>query len=69
MTTFSSKHRAAGRRRAYARLYKAVILRAVEDLTEKEHRHEARKWLLSSDSEYAFAAAGINPSSVRQQMI
>jgi hypothetical protein len=53
----------------YARLYQAVILRAVQDLAEQEHRGDARKWLLSNESEYAFATAGISPNSVRQQMI
>jgi ethanolamine utilization protein EutP (predicted NTPase) len=53
----------------YARLYQAVILRAVQDLADKEHQSDAREWLLSTESEYAFVTAGINPSSIRQQMI
>jgi hypothetical protein len=53
----------------YAPLYHAIILRAVEDLTEKEHQDEAREWLLSPESDYAFATAGISPNSIRQQMI
>jgi hypothetical protein len=54
---------------AYARLYQAVIHRAVQDLVRKEHQDEAREWLLSSASDYAFATAGIIPDSVRQQMV
>ena len=54
---------------SYAGLYQAVILRAVQDLAQKEHQDEAREWLLSPDSDYAFAAAGIKPNSVRQQMM
>ena len=53
----------------YAPLYQAVILRAVQDLTQKEHQDEAREWLLSPESDYAFATAGISPNSIRQQMI
>ena len=53
----------------YAPLYQAVILRAVQDLAQKEHRDEAREWLLSPDSDHAFATAGISPNSIRQQMI
>jgi len=53
----------------YAPLYQAVILRAVQDLSQKEHHDEAREWLLSPDSDHAFAAAGISPNSIRQQMI
>ena len=53
----------------YARLYKAVIFRAVRDLAQKEHQSEAREWLLSSESDHAFATAGITPDSIRQQMI
>ena len=55
--------------RRYAPLYKAVILRAVQDLTHEEHQDDARQWLLSSESDYAFATAGISPNSIRQQMI
>lgn len=54
---------------SYARLYQAVIRRAVQDLAQQQHRDEAREWLLSADSDYAFATAGISPNSVRQQMI
>jgi hypothetical protein len=53
----------------YASLCQAVILRAVQDLAQKQHRDEAREWLLSSESEYTFATAGIDPQSIRQQMI
>lgn len=54
---------------SYARLYQAVIIRAAQDLAQKEHQDEAREWLLSPDSDYAFATAGISPNSIRQQMI
>ena len=54
---------------SYARLYRAVILRAVQDLAQKHHRDEAREWLLSPESDYAFVTAGINPNSIRQQMV
>ena len=57
------------RYRSYSRLYQAVILRAVQDLAQKEHQDEAREWLLSPDSDHAFATAGISPNSIRQQMI
>jgi hypothetical protein len=53
----------------YAPLYQAVILRAVQDLAHQEHQEEAREWLLSADSDHAFATAGISPNSIRQQMI
>jgi hypothetical protein len=53
----------------YAPLYQAVILQAVQDLAQEEHQGEAREWLLSPDSDYAFATAGISPNSIRQQMI
>jgi hypothetical protein len=43
----------------YARLYRAVILRALQDLTQKQYQDEARKWLLSPESDYAFAIARI----------
>jgi len=54
---------------AYAGLYKAVILRAVQDLAHKQYQDEAREWLVSPDSDYAFATAGIRPNCIRQQMI
>jgi len=41
----------------------------VQDLAQEEHQGEAREWLLSPDSDYAFARAGISPNSIRQQMI
>jgi hypothetical protein len=71
MTTLSNRRQAAppGHHHAYARLYQAVILRAMQDLAQEEHQDEARKWLLSPDSDYAFATAGISPHSLRQQMI
>jgi hypothetical protein len=53
----------------YASLYQAVILRAVQDLALNQHRSQAREWLLSSESDYAFATAGISPQSIRQQRI
>jgi len=53
----------------YGRLYQAVILRAVQDLVQKRHRNNARRWLLSTESDYAFAIAGMNPHSIRSQMI
>lgn len=72
MTTTSKKHETASliaRRHSYALLYQAVILRAVQDLSQQEHQEEAREWLLSSDSDYAFATAGISPDSLRQQVL
>ena len=72
MTTLSDKRNAApavASIHPYARLYKAVILRAVQDLAQKKHEDEAREWLLSSESDYAFATAGISPYSLRQQVI
>ena len=71
MTTLSNRRLAAlhARHHPYASLYQAVILRAVQDLAQKEHQDEAREWLLSPDSDYAFSTAGISPNSIRQQMI
>jgi hypothetical protein len=71
MTTLSNRRQAAPRahHHPYARLYQAVILRAMQDLAQEEHQDEARKWLLSPDSDCAFATAGISPHSLRQQMI
>ena len=72
MTTLSNKRQAAplvAQHPRYSRLYQAVILRAVQDLAQEEHQGEAREWLLSPDSDYAFATAGISPNSIRQQMI
>jgi len=71
MTTFSNRRQATPliHDRPYAGLYQAVILRAVQDLAHKENRDEAREWLLSSESDYAFVTAGISPNSIRQQMI
>ena len=72
MTTLSNKRNAAppvASNHLYARLYQAVILRAVQDLAEKEYQEEAREWLLSSQSDCAFTTAGISPDSIRQQMI
>ena len=51
----------------YASLFQAVILRAVQDLAQEEHQHEAREWLLSPQSDHAFATAGISSNSIRQQ--
>lgn len=72
MTTPSNRRQASAlltQHHPYAHLYRAVILRAVQDLAHKKHHHEAREWLLSPESDYAFATAGISPNSVRQQMI
>ena len=71
MMTLSTRRQAArlAHLHAYTRLYQAVILRAVQDLAQNEHQDEARKWLLSSESDYAFDTAGISPNSIRQQMI
>jgi hypothetical protein len=72
MTTLSNRSQAAhliAQHHPYARLYRAVILRAVHDLAQKEHQDEAREWLLSPESDYAFATAGISPSSIRHQVI
>jgi hypothetical protein len=63
MTTLSD------RSQAVARLYQAVISRAVQDLAQKTHREEAREWLLSPESDYAFATAGISPRGIRLQLI
>lgn len=52
----------------YVRLYQAVIFRAMQDLTQKQHRAEARRWLLSPESDSAFAKAEISPDVVRRQM-
>ena len=68
MTTLSKRRQAAPlvlHHHPYARLYQAVILRAVQDLGQKEHQDEALEWLLSSDSDCAFATAGISPNSIR----
>lgn len=53
---------------AYTGLYQAVILRAVQDLAQNEHQDDAREWLLSPESDYAFATAGISPNSIRQMI-
>jgi hypothetical protein len=53
----------------FARLYRAVISRAVEDLAHKHHGEEARKWLLSPDADSAFATAGISPHRIRLQIM
>ena len=71
MLTLSNERQTASQiaHHLYASLYQAVILRAVQDLAQEEHQGEAREWLLSPDSDYAFATAGISPNSIRQQMI
>ena len=72
MTTLSDRRQVVtlvAHHHAYARLYQAVIRRAVQDLAQKHHRDEAREWLLSPESDYAFATAGISPNSIRQQRI
>ena len=53
----------------YARLYQAIVRRAVQDIAHRQHRDEARKWLLSPESEYAFFTAGISPHSIRQLIV
>ena len=53
----------------YARLYQAIVLRALQDLTRKRRRDEAREWLLSPESDCAFAAAGISPHGIRQLVV
>ena len=72
MTTPSKRHQAlpaTAHHQRVARLYQAVIMRALQDLSQTEHRDEAREWLLSSDSDFAFTTSGISPQSVRLQMI
>ena len=72
MTTRSNRSQAAllvPQHYPYARLYRAVILRAVHDLAQTQHRDKAREWLLSPESDYAFVMAGISPNSIRGQMI
>jgi len=72
MTTLFDRRRVVAlvaHHRSYARLYQAVIRRAVQDLAQKHHRDEAREWLLSPESDYAFATAGISANDIRQQMI
>jgi hypothetical protein len=71
MTTLPNRRLAAplAHHHPHASLYQAVILRAVQDLAQKEHQEEAREWLLSPESDYVFATAGISPNSIRQQMI
>lgn len=50
----------------YARLYQAVVLRAVQDLAQRQRQGDAREWLLSAESDHAFATAGISPYGIRQ---
>ena len=72
MITLSNRRQAVplvAHHHPYARLYQAVILRALQDLGQKPHRDEAREWLLSPESDFAFVRAGISPSSIRQQMM
>jgi len=72
MTAASNKRQAGplgAHNHPHVRLYQAIIFRAVQDLAQKRHQDEAREWLLSSKSDYAFATAGISPDSIRQQMI
>ena len=72
MTTVSDRRKSASlitHRRSYVGLYQAVILRAVRDLAQAQHRDEAREWLLSPESDFAFARAGISPNGVRQHVI
>ena len=53
----------------YARLYQAVVLRALQDLIQTRRRDEAREWLLSPESDCAFAAAGISRHDIRQLVV
>ena len=72
MTTLSDRHQIVtlvAHHHPHARLYQAVIRRAVQDLAQKHHRDAALEWLRSPESDYAFATAGISPNSIRQQMI
>ena len=72
MTTLSNRKQdvpPVGHQHPYASLYQAVILRDVKDLAQTQHRDEAREWLLSSESDYAFAIAGITSQSIRRQMV
>ena len=72
MITVSDSRKATSlitHRRSYASLYQAVILRAVQDLGQKQHRDEAREWLLSPQSDFAFNRAGISPYGIRQHVI
>lgn len=52
----------------YVGLCQAVIFRAVQDLAQKQHRAEARRWLLSPESDSAFAKAEISSDTIRRQM-
>ena len=67
MTTPSNrKQGTAGRAiHPHARLCQAVIFRALQDLAQTQHRADAREWLLSPESDYAFATAGISPQRIR----
>ena len=72
MMTLSNKRQAAplvAHHYRYAPLYQAVILRAVQDLAQKGHQDDAREWLLSPQSDHAFATAGISPLGIRQEII
>ena len=72
MITVSDKRKAASlitHRRSYASLYQAVILRAVRDLAQHQYRDEARQWLLSPESDFAFTTAGFSPDGIRGQVI
>jgi hypothetical protein len=72
MITVSNRSEAASlitRRRPYTNLYQAVILRAVRDLAQHQYRDEARQWLLSPESDFAFTTAGFSPDGIRGQVI
>ena len=61
MTTLSNRRQAVppvARHHPHASLYQVVIFRAVQDLAQTQHRGKAREWLLSSESDYAFATRG-----------
>jgi hypothetical protein len=72
MITVSDSRKATSlitHRRSYASLYQAVILRAVQDLAQAQHRDEAREWLLSPESDFAFAGAGMSPNGIRHHVV
>jgi hypothetical protein len=53
----------------YARLYQAIVRRAVQDLAQRKRRDEAGEWLLSPDSDYAFATARISSNGIRRLIV
>ena len=72
MTTLSKRRQplpGIAHHQPYSRLYQAVIMRALQDLSQKAHQDEAREWLLSPESDFAFTTAGISPQTIRLQMM